>query len=102
MRRATSDTDEPGVNVAATISRFNDSGHDRCRRRRLFVSIIEFVDTSLTTPQSNIEVSVIPAGTRRAPYTGGILGNPIRLASGGESGDADTQWSMFSCCCGLR
>jgi hypothetical protein len=30
------------------------------------------------------------------------VGNPIRLASGGESGDADTQWSMFWCCCGLR
>src|SRR5260221_14264889 len=30
------------------------------------------------------------------------VANPIRLASGGESGDADAQWSMFWCCCGLR
>ena len=44
-RRATTDTDEPGANVAATISRFKASGHDRCRRR-LLVSITEFVDTS--------------------------------------------------------
>src|SRR5215213_2331240 len=38
-------TDAPGSNVAATISRFRDSGHDRCRRR-LFVPITAFVDTS--------------------------------------------------------
>ena len=43
--RATRGTDEPGSNVAATISRFSDSGHARCRRR-LFVPITEFVDTS--------------------------------------------------------
>ena len=39
-------SDDPGTNVAATISRFKASGHDRCRRRCLFVSITEFVDTS--------------------------------------------------------
>src|SRR5215213_2342137 len=38
-------TDAPGINVAATISRFSDSGHARCRRR-LFVPITAFVDTS--------------------------------------------------------
>ena len=39
--RATRGTDEPGSNVAATISRFSNSGHTRCRRR-LFVPITEF------------------------------------------------------------
>jgi hypothetical protein len=33
--------DDPGANVAATISRFKASGHDRCRRR-LFVSMTKF------------------------------------------------------------
>ena len=46
QRRTTRDTDAPGNNVAATISRFRDSGHDRYRRRCLFVPITEFVDTS--------------------------------------------------------
>jgi hypothetical protein len=37
------------------------------------VSITEFVDTlPLTTPQSNIEASMIPAGIGRAAHTGGI------------------------------
>jgi hypothetical protein len=38
-------TDAPGSNVAATISRFRDADPARCRRR-LFVPITAFVDTS--------------------------------------------------------
>ena len=44
--RATTDTDEPGANDAATISRFSASGHDRLRLPVPFVPITDFVDTS--------------------------------------------------------
>ena len=30
-----------------------------------------------------------------------LVGNPIRLASKGESGDAHARWSTYSYCCGL-
>ena len=47
MARATSETDDPGANDAATISRFSASGHARLRRRPVaVVSITNFVDTS--------------------------------------------------------
>jgi hypothetical protein len=45
--RATIDTDAPGANDAATISRLSAWGHDLCRRlTRGLVSIAEVVDTS--------------------------------------------------------
>jgi hypothetical protein len=45
--RATIDTEAPGANDAATISRLSASGQDRCCRLDLkFVSISELVDTS--------------------------------------------------------
>jgi hypothetical protein len=45
--RATIDTDAPGAQEAATISRLSASGHDLCRRlARGLVSITAFVDTS--------------------------------------------------------
>jgi hypothetical protein len=40
------ETDEPGANDAATISRFSASGHDRLRFPVPFVPITEFVDTA--------------------------------------------------------
>jgi hypothetical protein len=44
--RATSETDAPGANDAATISRFSASGHERLRRRPVaVVPITDFVDT---------------------------------------------------------
>jgi hypothetical protein len=44
---ATTDTDEPGANDAATISRFRAFGHERLRRRPVaVVPITGFVDTS--------------------------------------------------------
>ena len=46
-RRATSDTDAPGANDAATISRLSASGQDQlCRFTLRLVSITELVDTS--------------------------------------------------------
>src|SRR5947208_15643320 len=45
--RATIETDEPGANDAATISRFSASGHERLRGRPVaVVPITDFVDTS--------------------------------------------------------
>src|ERR1017187_4028015 len=44
---ATIETDEPGANDAATISRFSASGHERLRGRPVAVMpITDFVDTS--------------------------------------------------------
>jgi hypothetical protein len=44
--RATTDTDAPGINVAATISRFSATGHRLLRRRfPLLVSMIAIVDS---------------------------------------------------------
>ena len=42
----TIDTDEPGANDAATISRFRASGHERLRRPAKVMPITDFVDTS--------------------------------------------------------
>ena len=49
------ETDEPGAHVAATISRFNASGHDRLRRLPFdpVVSITDFVDTSTLANAKN-------------------------------------------------
>src|SRR4051794_40354448 len=55
--------------VAATVSRFRDSGHARCRHR-LFVPITEFVDTS-TTPYSVSEASFISSLHGRAAHIRG-------------------------------
>src|SRR4029078_6238431 len=56
----------PGSNVAATISRFRDSGHARCRRR-LFVPITKFVDTS----------------SHHAPFGDRSVVHPVALRKGG-------------------
>jgi hypothetical protein len=49
--RATIDTGAPGPNDAETISRLSAFGHDLPRRLTFkLVSIIAFVDTSITTP----------------------------------------------------
>jgi hypothetical protein len=49
------DTDEPGANVASTISRFSASGHDRLRRTPVdtLVPITDFVDTSIPANAKN-------------------------------------------------
>jgi hypothetical protein len=52
-RRATTETDAPGSNVAATISRFSASGHRLFRRCSRLVSIIAFVDTSTSRVASD-------------------------------------------------
>src|SRR5262245_16062638 len=44
-RRATIETDAPGSDVAATISRFNASGQRLCRLFASLVSMSAFVDT---------------------------------------------------------
>ena len=51
--RATIDTDEPGAQDAATISRFTASGHRLLVRRPPFVSITDFVGTSTSRAASN-------------------------------------------------
>jgi hypothetical protein len=46
-RRATTETETPGANDAARISRFSASGHGRlCRRPVAVVPTTDFVDTS--------------------------------------------------------
>lgn len=51
FRRATKDTDVPGTNDAATISRLSTSGRERCGRRiRKLLSIIPVVDILRRTP----------------------------------------------------
>ena len=68
--RATTDADDPGTNVAATISRFSASAHDRCRRRSLkLVSITELVDTSHHRRKNRTVPH--PAKPRKAAHTGG-------------------------------
>jgi transglutaminase/protease-like cytokinesis protein 3 len=57
------DTDEPGAHVAATISRFSASGHDRLRRLPFdpVVSITDFVDTStLANDKNQITLHIRP------------------------------------------
>jgi hypothetical protein len=66
-RRATIENRPACTNVAATISRFKASGYDGCRRRRLFVSITEFVGTSSHHASINIEASVIPPAPEGRP-----------------------------------
>ena len=51
-RRATTETEVPGAKDAATISRFNASGH-RLLVRPPFVPIINFVDTSTSRAASD-------------------------------------------------
>ena len=60
---------KPGSNVAATISRFR-LGHARCRRR-LFVPITVFVDTSSHHTALGDPASFIPSRHGRAAHTGG-------------------------------
>ena len=48
--RATTETEAPGTNVAATISRFSASGQRLCRRLSTLVSISDIVDTSPNAP----------------------------------------------------
>lgn len=52
--RATVDTEAPGANDAATISRFNASGQRLYARAAPFVPIIRFVDTSTPRPPTSI------------------------------------------------
>ena len=53
--RATVATELPGTYDAATISRFNASGHRLLVRRSPFVPISEFVDTSTSRAASDQE-----------------------------------------------
>src|SRR5262249_14113047 len=72
--RATTETDAPGNTVAATISRFNASGHRLLRRRSRLVSIIAFVDTSTSHPASDQRKnSANPPLTARRPSPEGNL-----------------------------
>jgi hypothetical protein len=71
--RATTDTDAPGADAAATISRFSASGQDLCRRlTRSLVSITDFVDTSFDLPLKAGSLSQINSN-RQAAFTGGIV-----------------------------
>ena len=67
----------PGANDAATISRFNASGHDQCRRRSLeHVSITAFVHTS-HSHLANDRVTLNQITLRRkAALAGWILTSP--------------------------
>jgi hypothetical protein len=70
--RATTDTDAPGADAAATISRFSASGQDLCRRlTRSLVSITDFVDTSFDLALKAGSLSQITSN-REAAFTGGI------------------------------
>ncbi len=79
--RATTDTDAPGTNDAATISRFSASGHDRCRRlSRKLVPIIDVVDTS----HSTVATKTISLGQiqqqREAAHAGELNGHSQGLS----------------------
>ena len=76
-RRATTDTDEPGANEAATISRFNASGHRLLVRRPPFVPISKFVDTSTSRAVSD----QAPRLSQAARADKAVLGGGIRNKS---------------------
>jgi hypothetical protein len=72
-RRATSETEAPATCVAATISRFSASGHERYRRRPLkFLSINEIVDTSATIEADQAASVLDVSGAEKAAHTEGI------------------------------
>ena len=75
-RRATTDTDEPGANEAATISRFNASGHRLLVRRPPFVPISKFVDTSTSRAVSD----QAPRLSQAARADKAVLGGGIRCS----------------------
>jgi hypothetical protein len=66
------ETDASGANVAATISRFNASGHERLRRRRVAVMPITDLWTllTLTSPRIKSERVNLGSSTRRPPPEG--------------------------------
>jgi hypothetical protein len=73
-RRATSETEAPASYVAATISRFSASGHERYRRRPLkFLSINEIVDTSATFETDQVASVHDVVGVEKAAHAGGVL-----------------------------
>ena len=77
--RATTDTDAPGTNDAATISRLIASGQDRRRRPdRTLVSIIAFVDTS-HHPVAKGTASLAQITTQQQAVLGGGIQHGVTL-----------------------
>lgn len=70
--RATTDTEAPGADAAATISRLSASGQTR-RRGRGLVSIIPVVDTYPHSAAAKADSLALAAKSHQAGHTGGRL-----------------------------